>query len=250
MLTTQRRFLAMIGIEPDGAARASALAVGVRELTAFVTIVGMRHRRVGAWSRVGGDAIDLTLLGVAFARRRRHAARLAGAIAFVAAIMSTDLFVALRLSAAEGAHIDDGSGSQGVGAPPDRDGGATGVRTAITVRVSEDEARQRFRQYSWSTFDPAALEHSGAVRFEPAPGDRGTEVHVNYDPPITGGPLGALALKLAGRSPDQKINDDLRRFKALVETGVDVRSDKTPAGPSAAGQIFQRPGQPVKATAA
>jgi uncharacterized membrane protein len=57
--------------------------------------------------------------------------------------------------------------------------------------------------------------------------------------------IGASALKLMGQSPEQKINDDPRRFKALFETGVEVLSDKTPEPFSARRQILQRPGQPV-----
>jgi hypothetical protein len=53
-------------------------------------------------------------------------------------------------------------------------------------------------------------------------------------------------LKIAGRSPDQRINDQMRRFKALVETGVQVRSDKTPESFSSGRQIFQRAGQPPR----
>ena len=46
---------------------------------------------------------------------------------------------------------------------------------------------------------------------------------------------------------DQKVNDELRRFKAILEAAVDPRSEKTPEGPSAMRQILQRPAQPVGA---
>jgi uncharacterized membrane protein len=60
----------------------------------------------------------------------------------------------------------------------------------------------------------------------PAAGDRGIELHLDYEPQVRAGRLGVPALKLAGRSPDQKTDDELRRFKALIETGIEVRSDK------------------------
>jgi hypothetical protein len=39
------------------------------------------------------------------------------------------------------------------------------------------------------------------------------------------------------------VNDEPRRFKARLETGVEPRSDKTPEGLSAFRQILQRPAQ-------
>jgi hypothetical protein len=247
MLLSGRRFLEAIGVRADAKSLAVTAGVGLREFVAAATILGMRHRRVGAWSRVMGDTMDLALLGTAWRTRCRRAPRLAGASAFVIAILGTDLLVAIRLSRAEGADVPDGSSSHGIGAPEDSDGGPARVRTAITVHGTETEIRQAISRFGWRTFDPAALEAIGELRIVPAPGDRGVEVHLDHDPSVIGGRLGAAALKLAGRSPDQAINDELRRFKARFETGVEVRSEKTPEGVSAGRQIRQKPAQPVGA---
>jgi uncharacterized membrane protein len=63
------------------------------------------------------------------------------------------------------------------------------------------------------------------VRFVPAPGDQGTEIHVElrYQPP--GGRLGAIAAKLFGEEPGQQVKGDLRRLKQVLETGEVVHSD-------------------------
>jgi hypothetical protein len=249
MLLAPRRFLAAIGVRPDAKATATTLGVGVREFAATATILGMRHRRVGAWSRVAGDTMDLALLARAWRTRRTDTARLLGATGFVAAVLGADAAVAIALGRAEGTRVDEGSSSHGTGANHDTAGGPARVRTAITVQGSEEEIRRAFHEFAWSAFDPAKLEQRGEVRLVAAPGDRGVEVHIDHDPAVPAGAVGATALKLAGRSPDQKINDELRRFKALVETGVElVRSDKRPEGPSALRQIMQRPGQPVGAS--
>jgi uncharacterized membrane protein len=42
-------------------------------------------------------------------------------------------------------------------------------------------------------------------------------------------------------SPEQQIQDDLRRFKQLIETGEVLRSDGSPEG---TGRVKQRPAQP------
>jgi hypothetical protein len=250
MLLAPRKLLDQIGIRPDPRPTTITIAVGVRELVATFTILGMRHRRVGAWSRVGGDLIDLSLLARALPRRGTNRSRLIGAMSVVGGILAADLATALKLNHAEGANVVDGSMSSGAGAPPDAEGTPARVRTAITVHTKDETAlRQRFNEFEWQAFDPAKLQARGEVRFQSAPGDRGIEIHLDHDPTTPGGAIGASALKLVGRSPDQKINDDLRRFKALVETGVEVRSEKTPQPYSSKRQIMQQPAQPVGGTA-
>ena len=73
------------------------------------------------------------------------------------------------------------------------------------------------RLIAWRTLGHADVEHAGSVRFTPASGDRGTEVKVilTYAPPA--GRLGAALATLLGRSPDQDIREDLRRFKQRME---------------------------------
>jgi uncharacterized membrane protein len=63
------------------------------------------------------------------------------------------------------------------------------------------------------------VTNAGSVRFEPAPGERGTQVKVvlNYNAP--GGKVSALLAKLFGQEPGQMIEEDLRRLKQILETG-------------------------------
>ena len=72
---------------------------------------------------------------------------------------------------------------------------------------------------AWQSLPGADIENAGSVRFEAAPGGRGTEVHVTlqYYPP--GGMVGANIAKIFGEEPSLQIADDLRRFKRLMETG-------------------------------
>ena len=72
---------------------------------------------------------------------------------------------------------------------------------------------------AWRSLADADVDNAGSVRFVPAPGDRGTEVKVviDYIPPA--GRLGKWVAKLFGEAPDQQIEDDLRKFKRVMETG-------------------------------
>jgi len=83
---------------------------------------------------------------------------------------------------------------------------------------------------AWRSLEGAEIPNEGQVTFVPAPGDRGTEVHVElrYSPPL--GALGKAVAKLFGEEPNQQVRDDLRRFKQIVETGEIARSDGAPEG--------------------
>lgn len=78
---------------------------------------------------------------------------------------------------------------------------------------------QENRLIAWASVENADVDNSGFVRFQPAPGNRGTEVKVvvEYNPP--GGAVTATLAKFFGEEPKQQIGDDLRRFKMLMETG-------------------------------
>jgi len=90
------------------------------------------------------------------------------------------------------------------------------------------------------------LDESGAqVTFVPAPGDRGTEIHVDIDGGTPGGKVGEVVDKVRGAAPRAKAMDELRRFKQRVETGVIVRSEGTPEGELAERKLDQRPAQPL-----
>ena len=69
----------------------------------------------------------------------------------------------------------------------------------------------------WRSVDGSNVHNAGSVRFTPSP--HGTEVKVllRYDPP--GGAIGAAFAKLFGEDPDRQVQEDLRRFKMLIETG-------------------------------
>jgi threonine dehydrogenase-like Zn-dependent dehydrogenase len=93
----------LAGIHDDAAARAAQRLVGVREVGAFAAIMAGRPRPVLAlWSRVGGDLIDLALLGRAWEHKRESAPRLALTIGNIAAVTGLDAYAAIRHTRAKG----------------------------------------------------------------------------------------------------------------------------------------------------
>lgn len=83
---------------------------------------------------------------------------------------------------------------------------------------------------AWRTLENADVDSAGSVHFEQAAGGRGTVVRVvlKYDPP--GGKIGALVARLFGENPEQQIEEDLGRFKQLMETGEIATTEGQPSG--------------------
>jgi uncharacterized membrane protein len=71
----------------------------------------------------------------------------------------------------------------------------------------------------WRSLPGSAISHRGSVEFRPSTNGAGTEVTValTYHNPV--GKIGAAFAKMMGRDPERQVREDLRRFKALMETG-------------------------------
>lgn len=83
------------------------------------------------------------------------------------------------------------------------------------------------------------------ISFATAPGDRGTEIHVELGGQAQSNRLAAAVQKLVSSPKLAKVKDELRRFKQRVETGEIPRSDATPEGERAERKLKQRPAQPL-----
>lgn len=94
----------------------------------------------------------------------------------------------------------------------------------VETRVVDEIAGKRI---GWRSVEDSDIHTSGEVRFEDAPGERGTRVTliVAYAPP--GGTIGAKAAKLFLREPEVQARHDLKRFKMLMETGEIATSART-----------------------
>lgn len=72
-------------------------------------------------------------------------------------------------------------------------------------------------------------ENAGEVIFEPAPGGVGTMVTVLQE--FRMGKLASAWATFVGRNPKQAVIENLRHFKALMETGEIPRNQGQPSGP-------------------
>jgi uncharacterized membrane protein len=101
----------------------------------------------------------------------------------------------------------------------------------------------------WRSLDGSAVRNEGEVRFRPAPGSDGaepsTEVHVTLRYSVPAGKAGSSLARYFGEEPHQQLDDDLRRFKQVLETGEVVRSEGAPGGKRARGEFPQHPARPL-----
>jgi uncharacterized membrane protein len=117
-------------------------------------------------------------------------------------------------------------------------------KAAITVNRPREEVQRLWDDPHHRPQYIAGLDPG--VAFKEAPGDWGTEIHVDLSRKGSGGKLGEVVQKVVGAAPLAKVKDELRRFKAEVETGVIPRSDGSPEGELAERKLKQRPAQPLE----
>jgi uncharacterized membrane protein len=269
---------ALAGVDDTTRSRLVIRALGLRECGHAAALLFGPNKLV--WTRVAGDALDLALLitGLANSRRPRRGRGAVSAVA-LAGIAGADLYAALGTTRNGGAgrhanaprhrtlraavtvrrapedvyrfwrdlenlpafmyHLksvtaDSGNRSHWVANAP------IGQSVQWDAQITEDEPNKRI---AWQSLAGSPVENGGSVQFTHAPGD-GTEVRVTLSYHIPGGVLGKAAATVFGESPEQQVNDDLRRLKQILETGQVLRSDGSPEGTAAIRQMHQRAAQP------
>lgn len=91
----------------------------------------------------------------------------------------------------------------------------TGQRVEWDAEILEDRPDDIIR---WRSLAGSDLDNEGRVLFAPAPGGRGTEVHVTLRYKPASGAGAAIARLLAGIS-EQYLKEEIRRFKSVIEAG-------------------------------
>jgi uncharacterized membrane protein len=93
--------------------------------------------------------------------------------------------------------------------------GPAGFRASWDAEIVDDTPDERI---AWRSAG-GNVPNAGSVTFLPAPGGRGTELHVEMEWAPPGGPLGKSLASLIGGDPGLIVETDLRRFKATMEAG-------------------------------
>jgi uncharacterized membrane protein len=263
-IAAPRALTKLIGVRGDYSGLLRIL--GAREIASGIGILSQRRPDASPnafwmWSRVGGDAMDLALLGAASRLKKSNRGRIAIATAAVAGRTALDAICSQRLSRRNGAKS-----------------GAIRVAHAVTINRSPEELYRFWRDFqnlprfmkhlksvraiadrrshwvakapagttvewdaeitedrpneliAWRSLEGSDVDSVGSVRFERAPGGRGAIVRVEmrYSPPA--GVVGATVARLLGKDPEWQIRNDLRRFKQVMEVGESITTEGQPAG--------------------
>ena len=245
---------------------------GLRELAAGIGIFAQKNPREAVWSRVAGDAVDLISLGVACTAPDAKRGRVTFATANVLAVTALDVICAMQLTDSNhGIHAKascvvnrpleevynfwrdfknlprfmrhlDSVTDIGEGRSRWKAKGPAGMDVEWEAMIVADVPGEVI---TWRSLENSDVDNAGAVRFEQAPGGRGTIVRVNFEYKPMAGVLGATVARLFGEEPNQQLDDDMRRFKQVLEVGEVVVSDATLLG---TGYMSQRPGRPAAAS--
>jgi uncharacterized membrane protein len=276
-IAVPRAVTRLAGVDDSPPARATVPLLGARELLHGALLLRGRDAAAWTWTRVAGDAMDLTLLGRATARRRGWRRRRALAVtAAITAITAADVYAAVRWARhrqTRAVRVTHLHAAITVDRPCEetyrfwRDFSNLPRFMAHVESVESQDGHQHWRAkgpgrrtvewdaevvedrpgelIAWRSTEPADVRNRGSVRFTDAPGDRGTELRVDLEYEQPAGKVGAVFARLMGEHPEQQVRDDLRRFKQTLETGEPVRSEGSPQGTRAWGQARQRPAQPI-----
>jgi uncharacterized membrane protein len=256
-----------IGLKNTGKQRALLRAVGMREVASGVALIRDPKPRGWLWSRVAGDAMDISYLGweiVSGGSRRRG--RTGAALASLLGITALDVLCGVALNSRPNHAV----AAITINRPPEeiyrfwhdfknlpsfmsnleqveitgertshwKAWGPAGALVEWDAEIVEDRPNELI---VWQSIGSPQVEHFGQVRFRPAPGGRGTEVIVVVRFDLVGGTLGQAMAKLFGKEPGQEISGDLRRLKQVLETGEVTVSDGSLGGI----QYPQRPARPI-----
>ena len=252
------------GIADADGNRGLMRALGAREISHGVAILSRQQPEKALWSRVAGDALDLALLGKAMANPENSRGRTLFATANVLAVTALDVMAARQLSRQPRTIANEGADkgiirtkrSLTINKSPEecyafwrnfenlpqfmrhlesvtviderRSHWKAKAPAGATVEWDAETVEDRPNEFiGWRSTEDADVHNAGSVRFERAPGGRGTEVRVEleYKPPL--GKLGSKVAMLFREEPGQQVMDDLRHFKQVMETGEILFSDAT-----------------------
>lgn len=234
-------------------------SIGAREVATGIAILKQPYSSKFLWGRVGGDLVNLALIGTAAKARGSRKRRLIAAAAAVGGVAALDVLCSARLTrAAEPIHV---TRSITIARPArelydlwqealpqimahfahvytsadDRSHWAMNLPGERTIQWESQVVERRPGEFmSWKSTDGAPVASEGSIRFSPAPRELGTEVTLDLSLHPPGGKARESILRTFDFVPGTIAEKALRRFKSLAETGEIPTLQGNPSGRKAA----------------
>ena len=108
--------------------------------------------------------------------------------------------------------------------------GPAGTKVEWDARIINEVENQVI---GWQSLEGSTISTAGSANFDQTAHGTVVRVRLQYNPP--GGKLGSAVAWLFGEEPSLQVRDDLRRFKALLETGEVPTTQGQPSGRRATG---------------
>jgi uncharacterized membrane protein len=275
-----RRMSRLIGVKDADGNKALMRAVGMREIAAGIGLLSDPKPTGFAAARVAGDVMDLAMLANALTTPENDHRRTAFATAAVIGVGLLDVLASEELATTVPRVTHPGRAGSGlrirksvtVNRPVEEVYGfwrnfenlpqfmqhlervrntgegrshwkarspADAAAVEWDVEVVEDRANELI---AWRILGVSEISGTGRVRFVTAPGERGTEVHAEFEYAPPGGAVGAKVARFLRDVPGVKLENELNLLKQIMETGEIVHSDSSifkgphPARPPAPGE--------------
>jgi uncharacterized membrane protein len=248
--------------------RGTLRSAGVRELATGIGILTQRNPAPWLWSRVVGDVMDLAGLATGMRLDNPGRGRTIFSFAAVAGVLAVDALTATHFTRHAGHPLVSGVAAptdlyfetsiatakspeecyrfwrkienlprfmeslESVQQVDERRfhwvaKGSSSQKLEWDCEITEDRPGSAL---AWRTLNGAQLPNAGSVIFEPATQGRGTIVRLSIHYSPVGGRLTAALAKLLRQDPQTQVEEDLRRFKQLLETGEIATTHGQPTG--------------------
>lgn len=219
--------------------------MGAREIAAGVAVLSEVNPIGSMAGRIAGDLMDLSLLAAGLGSSRASKTKIGVAMGTVAAVTALDVCCLFKLG--DESEPVQTTQTVAINRTPEecyqywrnfenlphflehvQSVRVTGDKhshwvvkapAGTTVEWDAELTSDEPDRIAWRSLPGADVENSGSVQFIKAPAGHGTIVKasIEYKPPA--GSVGTAVATLFARHPGMQAKADLRRFKAVIETG-------------------------------
>jgi uncharacterized membrane protein len=262
-----RKLGRVVGVGEDHSALFPLL--GLREIASGVGVLAAKDPTLGVRARVAGDMLDLALLGTALTLPDNERGRVAAATAAVVGVTALDILCAAQLPA-EGSGQPRRRRQVTAKATAGRFRASVAINRPVaelyaywrdignlprvmqhlesvreigerrshwvakgpagaTLEWDAEVTHTSNQSIAWRSLPDSDVPTEGTVTFKPLQAGRGTIVTVDVDYQARG-PIAGRIASLVGKTFEQHLQNDLRRWKQLIETGEIATTEGQPSG--------------------